>query len=82
VAVTVVAASFELSYRVFITGVAISAAVWIALFMSLGLLVGPQAGRLLGTHQNSSLLILAGAFLVGLLYVGGRLAWRRRQRAV
>lgn len=82
VAVTVVAASFELRYRVFITGVAISAAVWITLFMSLGLLVGPRAGRLLGAHQNGRLLILAGAFLVGLLYVLGRLAWRRRQRAV
>jgi membrane protein DedA with SNARE-associated domain len=77
VAVTVVAASFGLGYRVFITGVAISAAVWVTLFMTLGLLVGPQAERLLGAHQNSSLLVLGGVLLIGLVYFVGRLAWHR-----
>jgi membrane protein DedA with SNARE-associated domain len=78
VAVTVVAASLELEYRVFITGVALAAAIWIALFMALGLLVGPAAERLLAAHQNWSLLLVAVVAGGALLYVGGRLAWRRR----
>jgi membrane protein DedA with SNARE-associated domain len=77
VAVTVVAASFQLSYRLFIFGVAVAAAGWITLFMALGLLVGPQAERLLGAHQNSSLLILGGLLMVGLLYFAARWAFRR-----
>jgi len=80
VAITVVAASFQLSYRVFITGVAISAAVWITVFMGFGLLVGPKATQLLGTHQNSSLTILGAVVLVGLVYVVGRMGWRRLRR--
>ena len=82
VAVTVVAASFQVSYRVFITGVAISAAAWISVFIALGLLVGSTAAQLLGTHQNSSLTILGAVVVIGLLYlVGGRLWRRRRQTA-
>ena len=69
VAVTVVAASFGVSYRVFITGVAISAAVWITAFMSLGLLVGPTAAHLLGTHQNTSLTILGAAVVIVAIYL-------------
>jgi membrane protein DedA with SNARE-associated domain len=80
VAVTVVAASFQLSYRVFIIGVAISAAVWVSLFMTLGLLVGPQVAQLLGTHQNSSLLILLGVLLVVIAYVAWRMTSERRRR--
>jgi membrane protein DedA with SNARE-associated domain len=79
VAVTVVAASFQVSYRVFITGVAISAVVWIAVFMALGLLVGPTAAHLLGTHQNSSLTILGAAVVIGVLYFFVRMGWRRRR---
>lgn len=82
VATTVVAASFGLTYRMFITGVAVGAAIWVVLFMSLGLLVGPQAAQLLGAHQNSSLLILGGAFVVGVLIIVGRVTWRRRRGAV
>lgn len=78
VAVTVVAASFQLSYRVFITGVAISASVWITVFMALGLLVGPKAAQLLGTHQNSSLTILGAVIVIGVLYVVVRMGWRQR----
>jgi membrane protein DedA with SNARE-associated domain len=78
VAVTVVAASFGLSYRVFIAGVAISAAVWVVGFMALGSLVGPKAEQLLGAHQGSSLTILGGVLLLGGLYVG-RMGWRRRR---
>ncbi len=78
VAVTVVAGSLELEYRVFVTGVTIAAAVWITLFMALGLLVGPAAERLLAAHQNWSLLLVAVVALGALLYVGGRLAWHRR----
>jgi len=80
VAVTVVAASFEIRYRVFIAGVAISAAVWVAVFMALGLLVGPKAAQLLGTHQNSSLAILGAALLIGIVLVVGRMAWERRTK--
>jgi membrane protein DedA with SNARE-associated domain len=76
VAVTVVAASFQVSYRVFITGVAISAAVWISGFMALGLLVGPTATQLLGTHQNSSLILLGAVVLIGVLYVVVRMVRR------
>jgi membrane protein DedA with SNARE-associated domain len=79
VAVTVVAASFQVGYRVFITGVAISAVVWIAVFMALGLLVGPTAAHLLGTHQNSSLTILGAAVVIGVLYFFVRMGWRRRR---
>jgi membrane protein DedA with SNARE-associated domain len=82
VAVTVVAGSFELSYRLFITGVAISSAVWITMFMALGLLVGPRAQQLLGAHQNTSLLILGGVVLIAFVYVVWRLAGPRRRRAV
>ncbi len=79
VAVTVVAGSFGLDYRVFITGVAIAAAFWIAVFTTLGLVVGPAAERLLGAHQSSSLLIVAVVVLGALLFVAGRRAshWRR-----
>lgn len=77
VAVTVVAASFGVTYRVFITGVAISAAVWITAFMSLGLVVGPTAAQLLGTHRNSSYVILGAAAVLGLLYFVARVGWRR-----
>jgi membrane protein DedA with SNARE-associated domain len=77
VAVTVVSASFEVRYRVFIAGVAISAAVWIAVFMALGLLVGSKAAQLLGTHQSSRLAILGAVVLIGLLYVVVRMGWRR-----
>lgn len=79
VAVTVVAASFQVSYRVFITGVTISAAVWITAFMALGLLVGPKAAQLLGGHQNSRLTILGAAVVIGVLYVVVRMGWRRRR---
>lgn len=81
VAVTVVAASFELGYRVFIAGVAISAAIWISAFMALGLLVGPRAQQLLGAHQNSSLILLAAVFFLGVLYLAGSLGRRRPRRA-
>jgi membrane protein DedA with SNARE-associated domain len=79
VAVTVVAASFQVSYRVFISGVALSAAVWITGFMALGLLVGPKAAQLLGTHQNSSLTILGAIVVIGVLYFVVRMSWRRRR---
>jgi membrane protein DedA with SNARE-associated domain len=78
VAVTVVAASFQVAYRVFITGVAISAAVWIAVFTALGLLVGPTAAHLLGTHQNSSLTILGAAVVIVAIYLVARRGWHRR----
>ena len=78
-AVTVVAASFQVSYRVFITGVTISAAVWITAFMALGLLVGPKAAQLLGTHQNSRLTILGAVVVIGVLYVVVRMGWRQRR---
>lgn len=81
VAVTVVAASFQVSYRTFITGVAISAAGWITGFMALGLLVGPNATQLPGTHQNSSLILLGAVVLAGFLSGGGRMGWRRLRRA-
>jgi membrane protein DedA with SNARE-associated domain len=81
VAVTVVAGSFQVSYRTFITGVAISAAVWISGFMALGLLVGPTATQLLGTHQNSSIILLGVVVAIALLYVVGTRFWRRRKRA-
>lgn len=82
VAVTVVAASLGLSYRLFIIGLAISAAIWITLFMTLGLLVGTQAAQFLGAHQNSSLLILGGAFLVGVIYIALRLTWRASRKSL
>jgi membrane protein DedA with SNARE-associated domain len=75
--VTVVAASFQVRYRTFITGVAISAVVWITGFMALGLLVGPTATQLLGTHQNSSLILLGAVVVLGVLYFVVRLGWRR-----
>jgi membrane protein DedA with SNARE-associated domain len=64
---------------VFITGVAISAAVWITVFMALGLLVGPTAAQLLGTHQNSRLTILGAVVGIGVLYLVLRMVWRRRR---
>lgn len=77
VAVTVVAASFGVTYRVFIAGVAISAAIWISAFMALGLWVGPRAQQLLGTHQSSSYLLLGALVLIGILFFVARLGWRR-----
>jgi membrane protein DedA with SNARE-associated domain len=82
VATTVVAASFGLTFRLFVAGVAVGAAFWVTVFMALGLLVGPQAAQLLGAHQNSSLLILGAVFLVGLILIVGRVTWSRRRGAV
>jgi membrane protein DedA with SNARE-associated domain len=82
VATTVVAASFGLTFRLFVAGVAVGAAFWVTVFMSLGLLVGPQAAQLLGAHQNSSLLILGAVFLLGLIFIIGRVTWSRRRRSV
>jgi LPXTG-motif cell wall-anchored protein len=76
VAVTVVAGSLGLNYSKFIAGVAIGAAFWVALFMTLGLVFGAKAEQLLGTHQNSSLLIVGAVILAAILYV----VWRRRRR--
>jgi membrane protein DedA with SNARE-associated domain len=80
VAVTVVAASFGLSYRVFITGVAIAAAIWVTMFMTLGLLVGPQVESLLSAHQSSSLLLLGVVVVIGFVLVVARITWRRLRR--
>jgi membrane protein DedA with SNARE-associated domain len=81
VAVTVVAASFGLSYRVFITGVVFAAAFWITLFMALGLVVGPQVEQLLSAHQSSSLVILGVVVAVAVIYFAGRVTWRRVRSA-
>jgi hypothetical protein len=54
----------------------------VTVFMSLGLLVGPQAAQLLGAHQNSSLLILGAVFLLGLIIIVGRVTWSRRRGAI
>jgi membrane protein DedA with SNARE-associated domain len=80
VAITVVAASFNLRYPVFIAGVAISSAIWVTVFFALGLLVGPRARSLIGAHQNSSLLVLGAAIGIGAVYVAGRLAWNSSLR--
>lgn len=80
VAVTVVAASFQLGYRVFIIGVAISAAIWVTVFMTLGLLVGTQVAQLLGTHQSTSYVILIAAVLIVSLIVMLRTTRERRRR--
>lgn len=82
VAMSVVAASFGLRYPVFITGVAVAAAFWVAMFTAIGLLVGSQVEQLLGAHQNASLLILGGVLLAAFIYVVGRVTWQRRRRAV
>jgi membrane protein DedA with SNARE-associated domain len=78
VAITVVAASFNLRYPVFITGVAISSAIWVTVFFALGLLVGPRAASLIGAHQNTSLLVLGAATGIGAVYVAGRLALQHK----
>jgi membrane protein DedA with SNARE-associated domain len=81
VAVTVVAASFGLSYRRFIAGVAIAGVIWIAMFMTIGVFVGQQAEQLLGAHQATGLLIFGGLTVVGVLYFVVRVSWRRFRRA-
>jgi membrane protein DedA with SNARE-associated domain len=80
VAVTVVSGSFQMRYPMFITGVAISAAFWIAGFMALGLLVGPQAQQLLSTHKISNVTILVAVAAIVLLYIVGRVGWQRMHR--
>jgi membrane protein DedA with SNARE-associated domain len=64
----------------FVTGVAISAAFWIAGFMALGLLVGPQAQQLLSTHKISNVTILVALAAIVLLYIVARVGWQRMHR--
>jgi membrane protein DedA with SNARE-associated domain len=77
IAVTVVAASFGMSYRRFIAGVAIAGAIWITMFETIGVLVGQQAAQLLGAHQTTGLLIFGGFFVLGSVYLLVRVSWRR-----
>jgi membrane protein DedA with SNARE-associated domain len=77
VATTVVAASFGVPYPVFLLGVTVSAGVWVAAFVALGLLVGPHAERLLGAHHTSARIALVVVALAGAAYVTARLVWRR-----
>jgi membrane protein DedA with SNARE-associated domain len=77
VATTVVAASFGVRFPVFLAGVTISAGVWVAAFMTLGLLIGPRAERLLGAHHTTRLVVLGAAMGIGIVYVAGRLGWKR-----
>lgn len=82
VAVTVVAASFGISYRRFIAGVAIAGAIWVTMFITIGVLVGQQAGQLLGAHQSTGLLIFGAAFVIGLVYLLVRVGLQRTVRPV
>jgi membrane protein DedA with SNARE-associated domain len=73
---TLVAAVFGVSLPVFVFGVAISAGVWLAFWMGVGVAVGPKAQELVGGHRYGSLIVLGGALLLGTLYVLFRL-WLR-----
>lgn len=75
---TVVAAAFGVRLPVFMLGVAISAGVWLAIWMGVGVAVGPRAEQLLGAHRYGSLLVLGAFLLLGTLYVVARLALRKR----
>jgi membrane protein DedA with SNARE-associated domain len=73
---TLVAAVFGVSLPVFVLGVAISAGVWLAFWIGVGVAVGPKAQEVVGGHRYGSLIVLGGALLLGTLYVLVRL-WLR-----
>lgn len=82
VAVTVVAASFGMTYRRFIAGAAIAGAIWVTMFTTIGVLVGQQAAQLLGAHQATGLLILGAAFVLGVVLLFVRLGLRRNAKSL
>lgn len=86
VAMTVVAATFGLRYRSFAIAVACSTAIWLAIFMTLGVAFGPHVASLARAHRSTSFLIPAGVIALSLGYLGYRLikvnlAARARTRA-
>jgi membrane protein DedA with SNARE-associated domain len=80
VAVTVVAASFGMSYGRFITGVAIAAAIWVTIFIGIGVLIGRQAAQLLQAHQTTGLLVLGALLVLGSAYLLLSSTLRRKGR--
>ena len=78
---TVVAAVFGVRLPTFLLGVAISAGAWLAIWMGVGVAVGPRAEQMIGAHRYGSLFVLAAALLLGALYVLVRRALRRREGA-
>lgn len=62
--ITVVAGALEVRYRVFAASVAVSSAVWVAVFLFLGHRYGPQVAIFIASHRR---LYLAGAALLAVL---------------
>lgn len=79
VPITVAAATFGLSLRVFMVAVAASAAVWLLIFMALGLTLGPKVDELVRGHRTSSLIVPAIVAAAFFGYLGFRLV-RTRSR--
>jgi membrane protein DedA with SNARE-associated domain len=73
VAITVVAASFDVPYPIFVAGVVTSCAVWITLFMVVGVLLGPKADEFARAHRTASVGIPLAFGLAFLAYLGFRL---------
>lgn len=80
VAMTVVAATFGLPYRAFLLAVACSTAIWLVLFMTMGVVLGPHVADLARAHRTTSFLVPLGLIVLFSAYVGYRLvkvSWGR-----
>jgi membrane protein DedA with SNARE-associated domain len=76
--ITVAAGVLGMRYPMFALGVMVSAMVWAAFWLTVGIIFGSQLERILKLHQQFT--IVAGALIAAgiVLYVGSRVvAWRR-----
>jgi membrane protein DedA with SNARE-associated domain len=76
--ITVAAGVLRMRYAVFAFGVMVSAMVWAAFFLAVGVVFGGQLERILRLHRELTLVVVPVAVLGIAVYVGYRLlAWRR-----
>lgn len=79
--ITVASGLFHVPYRVFAACVGVSAAVWVAFFMSLGLLLGPHVVRFLDRHRFTYVTVPVVLVALAVGAAGYRLVqWRQTQR--
>ena len=79
VPITIAAATFGLSIQRFLLAVAASAALWIVVFMVVGVVLGPRVDGLMRAHRTSSLIIPAIVGIAFFGYLGLRLIRPRRR---
>lgn len=79
--ITVAAGVLEMPYRHFAFGIVISAAVWAAFYLSLGVIFGSRLASILRLHKDLTYVVGPVAVLGIAAYAGFRLiTWRRQRR--